>query len=90
MDWFGLEKDYFHVGYGQDLVDMFERNQYAEVEAIHKHPKYDKNSKYFNDIALIKISPLTFNETVQPACLPDHHEDHYDGPLQVRSVAGFS
>ena len=89
-----MQKDSFHIGYGgQDLVEIFERNQYAKVEAIHKHPKFDKSkrSNDLNDIALVKLAqPLNFSETVQPACLPDHHEDHYDGPLKVRSVAGFS
>ena len=89
-----VRSDSFHVGYGGngDLYEIFERNQYAKVEAIHKHPKFDKSKRGndFNDIALVKLrSPLNFTEAVQPACLPDHHEDHYDGPLQVTPVAGL-
>ena len=98
-----VRNDSFHVGYGEGDLDLktFERHQYAEVEAIYIHPKFERNihhlkdialgkKHHLNDIALLKLrQPLKFNETVQPACLPDHHEDHYDGPLQVTPVAGF-
>ena len=81
--------DGFHVAYGEsDLVTAYERNQYAEVEAVYKHPNYDDNDRYnLNDIALVKLArPLKFTKAVQPACLPAQPQDHYDGVLKVRPI----
>ncbi|XP_071128570.1 scavenger receptor cysteine-rich domain-containing protein DMBT1-like isoform X5 [Mytilus edulis] len=49
--------------------------QEFDVEAILTHDQYDSDT-YDNDIALVKISSddgqgITFNDYVQPACLPD-------------------
>ena len=86
-------KDSFNVAYGNDdLVTIYERNQYAKVEAVYTHPNYVPDAHApLNDIALIRIQfaqPLNFSETVQPACLPSHHYlDNYDGALRVSVVA---
>ena len=51
------------------------------MSQVHIHPDYDKNKKD-NDIAILKLkTPLTFNDNVQPACLPDanFHPDIYGG-----------
>lgn len=79
----------FRVGYGNhDLVAIYDQNNYAEVEKYIKHPEHKKfNSTHGrNDIALVKlVRPLKFNETVQPACLPDHRQD-YDNVHDVLTV----
>ena len=76
----------FQVAYGSnDLVTIYERKQYSEVEVSYMYPDYDWGVR--NDIALVKLKqPLNFTEAVQPACLPDHHQDHYDGILKARSI----
>ena len=68
------------IGYGHnDLVEIYDWNQYAEVEEYHVHPDYN-SFDLKNDIALIKIKgKLFFSETVRPACLPNQHQDLYDG-----------
>ena len=89
----GKKAEDFHVAYGEsDLVVRFQRNQYAEVEAVYKHPNYYPDHEIVNDIALIKLArPLEFTVAVQPACLPDHHYRwHYDGALKVRPIACLS
>ena len=74
----------FQVAYGSnDLVTIYERKKYSEVEVSYMHPDYDRSLT--NDIALVKLKrPLIFTEAVQPACLPDHRQNHYDGVLKVR------
>lgn len=47
--------------------DLF---QPLSIESFHVHPGY-KKPDFNNDIALIKLSsPITFNESVMPLCLP--------------------
>ena len=71
------------VGYGSnDLVKIYEKKQYVEVEKTLRHP-YHSRIRY--DLALLKLkSPLNFTDSVQPACLPEKDEDHYEGVLKVR------
>jgi hypothetical protein len=45
--------------------------QRREVKEVVNHPKYNSMT-WDNDVAILKLDlPLTFNENVQPACLPD-------------------
>lgn len=73
------------VGYGElDLVNMYERSKYVEVEETYKHPDYTMYGGILNDAALIKLKkPLSFSRTVQPACLGTKHVDLYDGVLKM-------
>ncbi|XP_057360900.1 transmembrane protease serine 3 isoform X2 [Manis pentadactyla] len=49
------------------------------VEKIIYHSKY-KPKRLGNDIALMKLAgPLTFNEMIQPVCLPNSEENFPDG-----------
>ena len=78
----------FYVAYGDnDLVKMYEQKKYAEIDAYYIYPGYlEWDLK--NDIALVKLkNPFNFTNSaaVQPACLPLHHQDQYDGILKVRS-----
>ena len=44
--------------------------QAVKTAKLIKHPKYDP-AKTNNDVAILKLAtPLTFNDKVQPACLP--------------------
>lgn len=76
------------MAYGEnDLVKIFERKQYAEVEAFYQHPEFSIDDTP-NDIALIRLKqPLNFSQAVQPACLPTEHRERYDGVLKVRHSA---
>lgn len=56
----------------------YDRKQYAEVKRIYAY------NGILDDVALIELkSPLEFNEAVQPACLPNQPQEHYDGALQI-------
>lgn len=75
------------VGYGDhDLAKIYDRKQYAEVDAYYKHPNYTFWSNN-HDIALIKLKKsLNFaGKAIKPACLPLEHRDHYKGVLRVSS-----
>ncbi|XP_073890072.1 transmembrane protease serine 3 isoform X4 [Macaca fascicularis] len=51
------------------------------VEKIVYHSKY-KPKRLGNDIALMKLTgPLTFNEMIQPVCLPNSEENFPDGKV---------
>ncbi|XP_060496496.1 transmembrane protease serine 3 isoform X2 [Panthera onca] len=51
------------------------------VEKIIYHSKY-KPKRLGNDIALMKLAgPLTFNEMIQPVCLPNSEEQFPDGKM---------
>ncbi|KAF5927464.1 hypothetical protein HPG69_016102 [Diceros bicornis minor] len=51
------------------------------VEKIIYHSKY-KPKRLGNDIALMKLAgPLTFNEMIQPVCLPNSEENFPDGKM---------
>ncbi|XP_053561129.1 transmembrane protease serine 3 [Bombina bombina] len=51
------------------------------IEKIIYHSKY-KSSTMVNDIALIKLAThFTFNESVQPICLPNYGEDFPEGKV---------
>ncbi|XP_003798117.1 transmembrane protease serine 3 isoform X1 [Otolemur garnettii] len=51
------------------------------VEKIIYHSKY-KPKRLGNDIALMKLAgPLTFNEVIQPVCLPNSEESFPDGKV---------
>lgn len=79
------DPDSFHVAFGEnDLMKLFEHKQYAEVEAVHRHPDFNIDQPE-NDIALIQLKrPLNFSRAVQPACLPTEHRASYDGVLKVK------
>lgn len=89
---FGESEKSFRVGYGSnDLVELHDRELYAEVGEVHPHGKYEMEEKsdgsvqVKNDIGLIKLkTPLIFSEAVRPACLPDHYQKDYYGVLEVR------
>ena len=72
---------------GHDLVTIYERNQYAKVEAVYRYPNYVPDDHTpINDIALVRLAQLlNFSETVQPACLPARHQENYNGVLTVGS-----
>lgn len=66
---------------------MYDRDHYVDVKATHVHPDYSKLKNGFNDVALIELKEsLSFSRTVQPACLANEHQDHYDGILKVGSI----
>ncbi|CAK9303189.1 unnamed protein product [Gordionus sp. m RMFG-2023] len=45
--------------------------QVRSIKTLVKHPHFDRESKYDNDISLLIIDkPLVFGEYVQPACVP--------------------
>lgn len=70
------------VAYGSnDLVTMYDRKQYAEIEKIILHPDYQFS---FGNMALIKLKqPLNFTEAVEPACLLEHERYKHFGVLKV-------
>lgn len=76
------------VAYGEnDLVKIYEKKQWVEVEAFFMHPEYD-DYRVQNDIALIKLkTPLNFSDSVGPACLPASPQNHYDGLLKVKKFS---
>ena len=49
----------------------YEKGRRSSVLHVHIHPDYDKD-KNENDIAILKLETcLSFDKTVQPACLPE-------------------
>ena len=67
-----------------DLVQMYDRNEYKQIEAFYRHPDFDGRYGTKNDLGLIRLdSPLKFNETVQPACLDFEEREIYEGALKV-------
>ena len=55
------------LGYGSDLVEIFDQKKLVEVDQIVFHPDTSKNQV---NLALLKLkTPFTFNDTVQPACV---------------------
>ena len=70
---------------GNDLVELYDRNQHVEVAEVIKHPEfYEAWPSKYNDLALVKLkTPLRFTDSVQPACLNVEHQDQFSGPLRV-------
>ena len=64
--------------------------QVLNIERVEPHPKYNNISAYY-DIGLIYTTEdITFNEAVQPVCLPtlpSQNSDHLDGNLAI--LAGW-
>lgn len=81
----GVSIDNFRIGYGSsDLVEIYNKNKFASIEEIFVHQDSEIET-HTADIALIKLkTPLKFDKTVQPACLPTKHQDKYnDGQLTI-------
>ncbi|KAA0197131.1 hypothetical protein HAZT_HAZT008994 [Hyalella azteca] len=56
------------------------------IKAMHIAPLYDDDT-LTDDLALVKLAtPVVFNETVQPICLPERYEDFIG---QLASVTGW-
>lgn len=54
----------------------------ADVSVVHRHPSYDRRT-YSNDVALLELSkPVSFNQFVQPVCLPF-------GSISKKDVSGY-
>jgi hypothetical protein len=51
-----------------------------------KHPSYN-SSNYLNDVAILQLTqPVTFNQYVQPACLPNPSYGSYPSSTNITSV----
>lgn len=79
--------DGWQIGFGHnDLVQIFNRNQYKPIKSFHRHPDYQFFPGTLNDIALIQLEkPLEFSDAVQPACLDLEDHSLFDGALKVSS-----
>ncbi|KAF2349732.1 Serine proteases trypsin domain [Trinorchestia longiramus] len=65
--------DYFSVKVG--VLQWEAPVEAIQLKAFHAAPLYDADS-FADDIAVLELfKPVTFNETVQPICLPQEFED---------------
>ena len=80
-----LKPEKISVGFGSnDLVEIWNRMQFVDVDQIILHPAFDRNPmKLDANLALLKLkTPLKFNESLQPVCLElDHPRKVYQEPL---------
>lgn len=54
----------------------------VDVNAVHRHPSYDRRT-YSNDVAVLELSKeVSFNQFVQPVCLPF-------GEISKKDVTGY-
>ncbi|XP_042147178.1 venom protease [Ixodes scapularis] len=54
----------------------------VDVSAVHRHPSYDRRT-YSNDVAVLELSKeVSFNQFVQPVCLPF-------GEISKKDVTGY-
>ena len=68
--YYPLKQDSYFIAVGATHVQDSSA-QTAFVKSISLYPSYNPKT-INNDIAIVKLqTPLTFNDKVQPACLPD-------------------
>jgi len=76
----------YKVVVGRHSLNKFDRHtKRHSVKRVVVHPKWtgDREDEMSNDMALIELNtPMTFNEFVQPACLPDNVSSNPDGLYQ--------
>ncbi|CAN7981505.1 unnamed protein product, partial [Ixodes pacificus] len=54
----------------------------VDVSAVHRHPSYDRRT-FSNDVAVLELSKeVSFNQFVQPVCLPF-------GDISKKDVSGY-
>lgn len=54
----------------------------VDVSAVYRHPSYDRRT-YSNDVAVLELSKeVSFNQFVQPVCLPF-------GEISTKDVTGY-
>lgn len=71
-----LKPEKISVGFGSnDLVDIWNRMMFVDVDQIVLHPAFDRNrTKLDANLALLRLkTPLKFNDSLQPACLELDH-----------------
>ena len=73
-----------HFDTENDLVQIYNKKQYAKIRRIFIHPNYERSSE-INDVGLIELDqPLQLDgQSVQPACLGFDAKQIYDGALKV-------
>ena len=80
--------DYIEAGIS---VEASLDGQKISVEETIIHPMFNKRKGaiYDNDVAILKLkSPLTFNENVQPACLP-HSSFMPENTRELAVISGW-
>lgn len=73
---------------GNDLVELYDRDQFVRIEEVIKHPEfYYSSPAQYNDLALVKLkTPLRFSDSVQPGCLGVRYQNN---PGEQLRVVGF-
>ena len=74
----------YRVGYGSnDLVEIYDKQQYVEVAESYSPFDYIRY-RNIDDISVMKLkTPLNFSDTVGPACIENDYTKIYEGILQV-------
>jgi len=91
----GPKASSYNVVVGRHSLTSFNKDftRRHGVQRVIVHPKWtgDYEEEMSNDIALIELrTPMTFNEFVQPACLPDNVSSNPDGLYQPGTMALIS
>lgn len=80
------QSHYFFIFAENDLAKLYDKKQFKPIKAVYKHPGYGLDTKFqiINDVGLIELAePLTFSESVQPACLGFDPTVLYEGDMKV-------